>query len=318
MRTKILSLLLLASPLLGSDVLVPVRTVVLGRNLEGQPFPKYQAGRVFAKNHALSSFWIEDAAGGVLVEGKALELPEVVRYSIHDLSVAHDGGIAVAVGAVDRQGRGVNAIARYDSNANLTSVTKTGPFAANRIGFTANGSLWVLGILKKNVNEEEPVHDILRRYDTDGRLVTTLLPRLGVSDGPMHPGIGGDNFLETSKNYAAFVSMTALRWALFSSDGLLVADGRFEAPSGIDIYTAAVTDGGRIFLCGSSAGPEGRGYLFELNTESRTLSAMELDRMIPSGEYSANVLLAGTEGENLVFYGAFRNGPSRLMWAIAP
>ena len=93
------------------------------------------------------------------------------------------------------------------------------------------------------------LHDILRQYDSDGRLVRSLVSRNSMSTERRHPMWNAQ--MATSKYYVAIVSNVARKWVLVSSEGIIVRTGSFAADATRGNFrgfvAVAVTDSGRIF-----------------------------------------------------------------------
>ena len=305
-------------PAWASQLQTPTRTENFTRDLGNQPLPRYEAGHVCSKDASHTSFWVDyaDDAKGTAVE-KALTFSESFRPSINDVAVSFDGDVAVSASVMDREGRFSAVIAWLRADGSLIRVVRTSPFAASDIGFTADGSLWAIGIVKNSIREEEKVHDVMRQYGSDGVLVRSLLPRLSISTDRVHPIMGAS--LSTSGNYAALVSPAAKKWALISSDGIIVAEGSLVIPPRFTIITGGVTDSGRLFVSGQW--PEGKeaasgkyplSTLFEIDRGSSEMNLVNTGEIFPEGTFGR---LIGSQGEELVFHLRSVSQPHRLIWS---
>ncbi len=297
---------------------VPDRTENFPRgSLGGQPLPSYQAGYVFSRNQSHTAIWVDRAkeSPGTAIE-KMLDLPDSFRHSIREVAVAFDGSIAVTASVMDKEGRFVSVIAWLRVDGSLIRAVRTSPFAAADIGFTADGSLWAFGIVKQeDMREEEPVHDVLRQYAPDGRLIRTLLPRSAVSTKHAHPISYG--FLATSRNYAAMLSSSAKKFALISTGGIVVHEGALPYPEDFQMVIGAVTDSGRIFVQGRWSGSEGKDNypnipLFEVNFENKRVDLVDTDLAIGENEFG---MLVGSEKENLIFHVRAKDGQNKIVWS---
>jgi len=309
-------LILSAAAIAAAELQPPARTEPFARNLEGEPVPRFQAGRVFSKDASLGSFWIEQAGGDSPVQA-TLSLPGAYRIAIRDVAVSFDGKLAVCASAMDREGRFVPVIVWAEADGTVSRVVRTAPFGAMHIGFTANGSLWAAGVVKKNTRDEEEVYDVLRQYDADGRFVRSLLPRLSVSTGVLPPTTR--SFFSTSRNSVAFVSLTARKWFVVSAEGGVLAQGPLNAQGayrvltggqqdgmspGLEITRLAVTDSHRTFVTGQwrqGTPPPGfsRFPLFEIDPTTGALKPVDTASVLPSGTFG---MLLGSDGEYLVFH----------------
>lgn len=274
------------------------------REFAHQPMPRYQAGHLFSRNQALSSIWVDsiDDIGETLVE-RALTLPDSFQVSVADVAVSFDGEVAVSADAMDREGRLVSVIAWLDSGGSATHVVRTSPFAATGIGFTADGSLWAVGIEKISRSEAHPSHAVVRQYSSDGVLVRTLLSRDEFPSDPWHPAYG--SFLATSRNYIAFVSREARTHTLISSAGVILRHGKIDIPSSFRIVSGAVTDSGRVFINGHW--PDDTNLtMFEI-----TGSPVKIGSEKASSSQEIGYLV-GSDGEEVVYYSGRL---SKFVWA---
>lgn len=273
------------------------------RVLDNAPMPRYQAGHVFSLDSSMSSIWIDAVGvqGGEPVD-HAIKLPNSFRLSVSDVSVSYDGSVAVCSEAMDRDGRLASFIAWIGEDGSPTRIVRTSPFSPTGIGFTADGSLWAAGVEKISRSEWHPSHDVVRQYDSEGRLVRSLLSRAEFSDEQWHPAYAAQ--LVASRHYVALVSRQTGDWTLISSAGVVVRTGAIGLSGDFQIGTAAVTDSGRLFA--SVKWPEDRySTLFEIGSQTV--------RIDPSGfsPHESIGPVVGSDGESLVFL----NRENEFVWA---
>ena len=277
------------------------------RILDYNPMPRYQAGYVFSRNASVSSIWV-DAVGAADGEpfDHAVALPDSFRVLLTDVAVSYDGSTAVVADPMDRDGRLVSVIAWLGPDGEPTRIVRTSPFAATGIGFTADGSLWAAGIEKVSRSEAHPSHDVVRQYDTEGRLVRSLLSRAAFPYDHWHPAYGST--LVTSTDYVALVSGESGTWTLISTTGVVVGHGRIGLGEGYRVISAAVTDSGRVFVAG--LGPRDRHMtVFEIGEGSPI--QIDTSGLLPPGHLGA---LVGSDGESLVFRRRTERG-AEFIWA---
>ena len=286
---------------------------------------QFQNGFMYSTNESKSAIWVKHVTEG-LKFNKVLEIPDSFRVQISSIAVSFDGRVAASATVTDKGGAYVSIVALLNMDGSLIKVIRPESFGVKRVGFTGDGSLWMSGIGIES-NREQPVHDILRQYDSDGRLVRSLVSRNSVSTERRHPMWNAQ--MATSKNYVAIVSNVARKWVLVSSEGIIVGTGSFAADETRGNFrgfvNVAVTDSGRVF-----------GHaLFRKNNEfDTTFQAMQLFQVArdqpdlkPVGTDSAyrpdsRSLLTGTDGESLVFttnsVGPAKSiATSHMVWAQA-
>lgn len=306
---------LVAMPSRAAELLIPSRIEAFSqRDLGGQPLPSYQSGHVCSANSSMSAFWIDHVTEGPQVE-QSIHLPDSFQHRVEAVAVSFDKRIAVSAGAIDRDGRVSSVLAWFGMDGSLTRVVRTWPFTAAELGFTADGSLWAIGIEKLEDLTEKPVHDVMRQYDADGNLVRSLLSRTGLSTASRHPIERA--LLLTSRHYAAVVSPHASSWTLVSTQGSVVSEGSLKLPKGFEIVLGGVTDSGRLFVEGQWEDVSLRGSyppitVFEVQSASGYLEPLATGAALPAEAFGK---LLGSEGEDLVFHVSERGRDSRLVWA---
>ncbi len=311
----VLTVSLVSLPSTAAELLIPSRVEAFSqRDLGGQPLPSYQSGHVCSANSSMSAFWIDHVTDGTQVE-QSIHLPDSFQHRVDAVAVSFDNRIAVSAGAVDRDGRVSSVLAWFGMDGSLTRVVRTWPFTAAEIGFTADGSLWAIGIEKLEDLTEKPVHDVLRQYSPDGNLVRSLLPRVGLSTASRHPIERA--LLLTSRHYAAVVSPNASSWTLVSAQGSVVSEGLLKPPRGFEIVLGAVTDSGRLFVEGQWENATVRASyppisVFAVQSDSGDLELLDTRAALPAGAFGK---LLGSEGEDLVFHVSEKGQDSRLVWA---
>ena len=299
--------------------LAPSRSKIFShRDVRGKPIPGYQAGYVFGVNASMSAFWVDHEVKGPVLE-QPIDLPNSFRQSVGAVAVSFDERIAVSAGAADKEGRLVSALAWFKMDGSLIRIVRTSPFAAAKIGFTVDGSLWAIGVeLLDDKSDYKPGHDVMRQYGTDGSLVRSIVPWSSLATvGGGHPVDLG--LLLTSRNYAALISTRARTWTLVSPQQGIVSAGSLQTPQGFEIIFGGVTDSGRLFVNGQWSNDAWQGQyphspVFEIATDSGALELVEAASALPIEE---GLMMLGSEGENLVFHARAWGKDSRLIWARA-
>ena len=323
-----ISIVFLAVGMLSAaDLRPPERTAPFDNHgiTEAYP-PRFQNGFMYSMNASRNAIWVKHVTEG-LKFNKVLEVPDSFRVQISSIAVSFDDRVAASATVIDRRGAYVSIVALLDLDGSLIKVIRPESFRARRVGFTGDGSLWMSGFGIEN-NREPPVHDILRQYDADGLLVRSLISRNSMSTEPRHPMWNAQ--MATSRNYVAIVSNVAKKWAVVSSEGIIVSTGSFVADETRGNFrgfvTVAVTDSGRVF--GHALFRENNRVdatframqVFELARNQLRLKPVGTNRAYPA---SGRNRLTGTDGENLVFNTNPIGGPNRsiaarqVVWAQA-
>ncbi len=101
----------------------------------------------------------------------------------------------------------------------------TAPFAARRVIFGPDGTLWAFGRVYDNNFNDLPDYATLRHYDAQGKLIGTALPRSAFPAGKFSPS--HDCLLAATGDRIGIYSHGAARWAEVSLEGALI--GMWEA-----------------------------------------------------------------------------------------
>lgn len=305
---------LVSIPTRAAELLVPRRSETYAyRDFGGLPLPSYQSEHVASVNQSMSAYRIDHVTEGPRIQ-QSLDLPETFQYRVDAVAVSFDQRVAVSTGAMDREGRLTSVLAWFRMDGSLIRFVRTWPFTAGEIGFTADGSLWAIGVEKLEDLTEKPVYDVMRRYDPDGNLVGSSLPRASLSTGSQHPTEGA--LLLTSRLYAAVISPVAGTWTVVSTDGSVVSEGSLALPPGFEIVLGGITDSGRLFVEGHWKDATLRGSfppitVFEIRRSGGDLELVETEAALPTGAFG---MLLGSEGEDLVFHVSSRGRDSQLVW----
>lgn len=304
-------------PTRAAELLVPSRSETYAyRDFGGLPLPSYQSEHVASVNQSMSAYRIDHVTEGPRIQ-QALDLPETFQYRVDAVAVSFDQRVAVSAGAMDKEGRLTSVLAWFRMDGSLIRFVRTWPFTAAEIGFTADGSLWSIGVEKLEDLTMKPVHDVMRRYDPDGKLVRSLLPQSSLSAGSRHPTERA--LLLTSRLYAAVICPIAGTFTVVSPPGVVVSEGSLALPQGFEIVLGGITDSGRIFVEGHWGNETLRGSfppiaVFEIQQADGALELVETGAALPAGAFG---MLLGSEGEDLVFHVSARGQDSQLVWTRA-
>lgn len=304
-------------PTRAAELLVPGRSETYAyRDFGGLPLPSYQSGYVASVNQSMSAYRIDHVTEGPKIQ-QSLDPPETFQYRVDAVAVSFDQRVAVSAGAMDREGRLTSVLAWFRMDGSLIRFVRTWPFTAGEIGFTADGSLWAIGVEKLEDLTENPVHHVMRQYGPDGTLIRSLLPRSSLSTGRHHPTEGA--LLLTSQFHAAVISPVAGLWTVVTTQGVEISEGSLALPPGFQIVLGGITDSGRLFVEGHWENAALRGSfppitVFEIRQASSALELVQTGSALPTEAFG---MLLGSEGEDLVFHVSSRGQGSRLVWTRA-
>lgn len=296
-----------------------VRSQVLSWDFSGQPIPRYKSGFLVAYDSDHATMRAFDKTGALVAVAK-LTLPEATTVMIRDVAVAPNGDFVAAVSAQNVSGALSSAIAWVDGRGRLVRAVRTSPFAAARIVFAGDGTLWAVGRVHDEEFRPVPNHDLVRVYDSQGRLIRSLLPSGTFATSQQHPA--GEAFLVGGNDRVGLYSAAASEWVEISLSGEILGRWRTAAiPQGTSLMGVGLTSSGDVYLGGFNRTTPTSGHqndllpssvLYRLNKSNGTLSIVDVSPFIGARK---DALLLAAEGQHLVYY---RKSPRALEWVLAP
>ncbi len=284
-------------------------TVERGLTLTPTPAARHyipQFGRGFVIVRRAGTEFQVYRQSGALLASVPISVPEATKVNVRDVAVAPDGRLAVSAGAFSAKGHFASVILWLDTSGAISRVVSTSPFAAARLVFTPDGSLWALGRVHDSNFETTSDHDILRKYDTDGRLCQTALPLREFPSSGVHPMTGA--FLLVSESRLGLYSTTANEWIELSFSGQVLARYRTpKLPQQMQAIGAAFTDAEGLCLSlreSPKAGHVTRTMSSTMCRFDRTSQSFVTVRLLQSEVTSDSDVgvIVGSDGPQLVFY----------------
>ncbi len=284
--------------------------VAIPHGFAGQPKPKFDRGLFLVRDVDFSLMSVYRSSGepvkspsGELLRWSRFSLPDASQTSIADIAVSPAGALVLAGGARNADGQVANFLAWLSAAGAVERIVRTSPFLPLRICVTEDGSVWAAGReLDAERQKEIRNHPVLRRYDPEGRLTQSLLPRemFEVSDHPAH----GGSTLTCGSDRIGFYSQRANAWIEVSPDGELL--GRWRGVA-LDQATKAagigMTSDEAVYAAVHVSRPgsaEPRAALFQLDRSTGRWLSVSLESVLPSDPLSQYATIVGTDGTSLV------------------
>jgi hypothetical protein len=236
-------------------------------------------------------------------------LPDVNHMQIRTGGFARgiDGSLALIGSAYDRDSH-FTFLAWVSSNREFRRVIRLAPFYPESVTVAYDGTVWVAGREMVAGREVNPAHQILRRYDRTGKLLSSFLSRSDV-------GMAEPQSWHPAEKSRLFSSRDRVGWYSEVSNTYLdfLPDG-----SGLRRFPAATPDP-RSFVHGFALCDNGNAFVSaQLHNEKGAVSGWKvfaLDRQrgewdpVPrAGRWG---VLYGCDGASLV---AQLNGGSTISW----
>lgn len=248
-----LSLTLLFFAVTGLWAEAPLTGVVVGSSpfQPGRyraPVPRYSGGRILAINPDMASFtlWSGNGEPGPSVTLAPADFG-ASGVRIVALAAASAGGrLAASVSFTAKEGASASGIVWMGPDGRVERVVRTSPFAARAVEFDQTGHLWAAGRVHDAAFEEERDFPVLRRYDAEGKLVLSALPKSSFASLPR--SVLGEVRLAASGDHAGLLAVDGQEYVEVGPDGSVVSRRRVALPAGALVTGFALTAGGGVWL----------------------------------------------------------------------
>ena len=293
-----------------------IRVASIGRKVVS----KFQNGFLIDSDVAdsgLSQIYIYSRTGAEVMHLK-MAIPGALRADVYDFAVSPGGVFAVSGVAFTSDGAYAGYIAWIGSDGSIQRVVRTNPFGAFRLAFSGDGNLWASGKVQKPDQTEESVYDIIRRFDAEGRLIGSSLPRSSFAIPLNKRNPAANAFLMQLGDGIAFYNPWPREWIQLTSSGsvslrTIAMDagvfGSAEAVGKIRVTGAAALNSGRVYI--SAVQPDASGKdqptICRVDPSTSNWQTVDASRVLSSGQHGS---IVGADGEDLVI----ANG-TQLWWA---
>lgn len=274
------------------------KIVALTMDTARKPVPRYHFGHVVSRE-LLSIKASRIDATGKSIETKDVVLPEASAAQAVDAAVAPDGAIAIAASVTNRSGQVQPVIVWFSPAGDPVRVVSTENYATRRLSFSADGSLWTVGRKYDSLLRDVPEYDLLRQYDSSGKLIRSALPRASFSvQRDISPA--SDAFLVISGDRVGIFSVAAGQWVKLSGlTGAVLETGPVPSlPGALIIGVAMGSDTGDFFI--TAQADDGRNLvtsLYRLNRDSNQFEEVNTSEFRTAEQ---QVTLLGSDNAQLV------------------
>ena len=111
---------------------------------------------------------------GGSVERISLDIAGASDVSAESYAAGADGSLAISGGASGPGPRGATYIAWISPDRKQRVVTRIWPYVAEKIAIASDGTIWAAGALKRDDNLGEVAYDLVRRFDTSGKMLSSI------------------------------------------------------------------------------------------------------------------------------------------------
>jgi hypothetical protein len=266
----------------------------------GQPAPRFANGMLVARHTpSISTSRISrwDTSGRQLPDVN-ISMPNVARTIVSDAAVHPKSGIVLALTAVSENNRGAPLLLWADQSGKVVRAVETSPFAANRIVFSEDGTLWTFGREFDAGLRDVPEYNVIRRYDQTGKLIGSTLPRSSFA-GKMAPHI--TSHLVSSGNKVGILSLTKGEWIELDLQGKLLGRWKINPRPGELVTGVALGRPGQPWMSVQWGGKGSSPMRFGLcRLDPTSGDFVELDSSSLPKSPSTGITVLDSEGENRI------------------
>jgi hypothetical protein len=285
------------------------REVEMAVSLYHKPVPKWENGLMLLYQYDVQppEVSIFNNEGRMLMKA-SIVVPEAARVWIEGTAASSEGTVVVAGPAMKTDGAVVASITWLTNKGNIERVVRTSPFAARRLCFASDGTLWAVGRERSEDGTTEPPHNILRHYDKNGQMIGSFLPSTDFTQYNQEPP-AEDSFLMATTDRIGLYSASSRVFVELDYSGRvmgrwngLVSDRNFE------VTGVGMLRGGSTYLSGRRKipGPPGSApEYFVLDKQKSTWTRLDAAGLFGS--------ISGAQDDQLIF----ANGGSRFVWIAA-
>ena len=285
------------------------REVELAVSLYHKSVPKWENGLMLLYRHDVQppEVSIFNNEGRMLMKAPIV-IPEASRVWIEGTAVSPEGIVVVAGPAMKTDGATVGAITWLTNKGNIERVVRTSPFAARRLCFASDGTLWAVGRERSEDGTAEPPHNILRHYDKKGQSIGSFLPSTDFTQYNQEPP-AEDSFLMATADKIGLYSASSRVFVELDYTGKVLGrwDGLVSGRS-FEVTGVGMLRGGSTYLSGRRKiqGPPGSApEYFVLSKQQGTWTRLDAAGLFGS--------ISGAEDDQLII----ANGGSRFVWIAA-
>jgi hypothetical protein len=102
-------------------------------------------------------------------------LPDGAWIKVFDVAASEKGEIAIVATSLTADTRATAFLAQISSDRKSQILTRIWPYGPHVVTFALDGALWTIGILKNDDATRDLATQVLRRFDTFGKLLSSVI-----------------------------------------------------------------------------------------------------------------------------------------------
>jgi len=162
------------------------------------------------------------------------DIPDSSLVGVTGTGASSDGSIVVGGYAFSADSRRASLIAWIAPDRQRRTVIRTVPFEATAVTLAADGTIWAVGNTWDNVKRANNTKNVIQRYDTAGKLLSSLKVVELESPARIHGDANERSYLMASRDRVGWFT-NSNQYIEFSLDGIEL--NRFDGPTGIEDST---------------------------------------------------------------------------------
>jgi hypothetical protein len=175
----------------GADTLAVSGVTDIPYDFGGKPLPHWTGDVLAQLDDTVETAPVLRAFGkdGKSVLNLLITIPEVKFIQVIDYARGFDGSLAISGTGYSADSRAAAFLAWISSDGQQQKVARTSPYVPYVVAVAADGTIWTAGWEIMNGVLVNPNHDMIRHFDTSGRLLGSFIPAssLKVYENRLHP-----------------------------------------------------------------------------------------------------------------------------------
>lgn len=279
------------------ELSAPLKKASIPHNFAGQSVPKLDRGYIVGLDYDTATVYALNDYGQTAMQARVWPT-DAVKVILGDISAAPNGTFAVAASAFNDAGAPSAFLAWLDATGRIERLVQLPQAAAIRISFAPDGTLWALVRERDGNFDEVPDYDMLRQYDSNGRLMQTALSRKMFSN-KTYPGKLAH--MSVSNDRIGLYLEGPSAWVELSITGELLGSWQLPPPppgTQFRVNKVVQMSDGQIYMSITTAGrhvPEESG-IYRFDKTIQTLRRVGTTS-VPGGK---PIFLLGQDGDRLV------------------
>jgi len=280
-----------------SDLRITKQSGLYSHGIVGFTVPRWENGHILAFQEAQEQFpeVVVMNSDGTVVSRVRMTLSDATKTTVRDVARSRNGIVAVTGTAYGPGGTVVPYIAWIDQSGQITQVLRSTPFAATKLVFGSDGTLWAVGREYLSDLKTPQTFDVLRRYTADGRVLQKMLPNTTFAK-KRNPAVGKP-YVVVSEDRVGVYSAVSGDYIEVSFAGKILGKWQVVDEAVGRVGGVALTKSNQVYV---SVILRGAGEPTSLRLLDRGLDEWQTVTLDPALRSRSGTVILGTDGDDLV------------------